>query len=136
MTKTELRQSFVALGWEVQPVVQWVKVSEVQGKSKYDVNAVSPEDAFGTAQVVVVDDSGAGESATAAGFWVAPSTTFDEDTRAYATGLEGGNVFSVSVTDVNSADKVALATAYMSDGSVNNYVIKRRADTFSYQLLL
>ena len=136
MNKTELRQSFVDLGWEVEPVAGWIKVSEVQGKSKYDVNAVSPEDAFGTAQVVVVDDSGAGESATAAGFWVAPSTTFHEETRAFASGLEGGTVFAVAVTDVNAADEIALATAYMSDGAVNNYVIKRRSNAFSFKLLL
>ena len=136
MNRAELRQSFVDLGWAVEPVSSWIKVSEVQDKTKYDVKAVSPDDAFGTAQVVVVDAGGAGEVATAAGFWATPSATFDESIRAYASGLESGSVFAVAVADVNNADEIALATAYMSDGAVDNYVIKRRSDTFSFQLLL
>ena len=138
MNKVELRQSFVDLGWEVQPVANWTKVSEVGGKVKYDANAASPDDNFGTAQVVVVNDRVTGESATAAGFWAtAPTvTTFADAAHTYTSGIEGGSIFAVSVTDTNEDDEVAKATAYMIDGSVDNYVLKRRAGTFSFMLLV
>jgi len=139
-TKSELRGTYVAAGWEVQQVQNWLLVSEVEGKRLYDVNVVSPEDKWGTAQVVVVDDGGAGETATAAGFWADQPSTFDADIRSYARGLEGNavgatTIFAITVTQVFAADEVALATAYMADGTHSSYVVKRRADTFTPQLL-
>ena len=135
MTKSELRQSYVNEGWEVQPVAQWAKVSEVEGKAKYDVNAVSPDNRFGTAQVVVTDDGGASETAVAEGFWKEASSTFDAEVRGYVSSLEGGPVFAVAVTEVYSGDEIAEAKAYMDDGTVNNYVVKRRSGTFSFKQL-
>jgi len=136
MNKAELRQSFVELGWEVEPVASWIKVSKVQGKAKYDVNVASPDNVFATAQVIVAADGSAAEIAMPSGSWEAAATTFDEAVRAYASGLEGGAVFAVAVTDINEADEVGLATAYMNTGSVENYVIKRRAGAFSFNRLL
>lgn len=136
MNKSDLRQSYIGAGWEVQPVAQWVKVSEVGGKTKYDVNAVSPDNVFGTAQVVVTDDGGASESAVAEGFWKEVSATFDAEVRGYVSSLEGGTVFAVAVTEVYSGDEIAEAKAYMDDGMVNNYVVKRRSGAFSFTQLV
>jgi hypothetical protein len=131
MTKNELRQSYVDAGWTVQAVAQWLLVSEVGGKRKYDVNAVSPENKFGTAQVVVDDDNGAGETAVAQGFWVDQGETFSQAVRDYARTLEGGSVFAITVEDISEQDEVAEALAYMDDGSKVRYAAKRRGGTFS-----
>lgn len=136
MTKSELRQSYVNEGWEVQPVAQWVKVSEVEGKAKYDVNAVSPDNKFGTAQVVVTDDGGAGETAVAEGFWKEASPNFDAEVRSYVSGLEGNGVFAVAVAQVYAGDEIAEAKAYMDDGTVGEYVVKRRQGAFSFAQLV
>ena len=135
MNKSELRQSYVDAGWEVQPVANWILVSQVGSKVKYDVNAASPDNSFGTAQVVVIDDGGAGETAVAAGFWADSPVGFGAAVRDYARGLEGGTVFAVEVTNVNEADEVATAKAYSDIGAVSEYVVKRRAGTFSFKLL-
>jgi len=136
MTKNELRQSYVDAGWTVQAVAQWLLVSEVDGKRKYDVNAVSPENRFGTAQVVVDDDGGAGESAVAQGFWVDQGETFSQAVRDYARTLEQGGIFAITVEDISEQDEVAEALVYNADGSTARYAVKRRADTFSVVALI
>lgn len=135
MTKTELRTTYVGNGWTVQPVAEWSLVSSVDGVVKYDANVVSPDNVFGTAQVVVTDDGGGGEDATPLGFWVDADESFDAAVRSYAQTLEGGSLFAVAVTQTYPADEVALATAYMTDGTATEYVVKRRSDTFSQQAL-
>lgn len=134
MTKEQLRTSYVDKGWEVQPVSDWTLVSSIEGKEKYDVNAVSPENKFGTAQVVVKD----GE-ATALGFWVDAPTTFAVDLRAFIDTMEAGTIFAISVTEIKEADEIAEVKAYKESGSdvtVDSYVVKRRNDTFSFKKIV
>lgn len=129
MTKDELRTSYVDLGWEVQPVASWGVVSVVEGKTKYDVNVVSPDNKFGTAQIV--ED---GTGAVAEGFWKeAVVDTFTSRLRTYLDTIEDlATVFAVAVTDTKEADSVATCIAYMEDGSAKNYVVKERADVFTH----
>ncbi len=136
MTKTELRDSFIAQGFAVQPVAQWTLVSQVEGVVKYDANVADPSFRFYTAQVVVTDDGGPAEDATPLGSLVTPEITFDEAVRTYVLGLEVAPIFAIAITQTFPADEVALATAYNNDGSQANYVIKRRADTFSFVQLV
>ena len=128
MTKEELRQSYVDLGWEVAPVAQWLLVSKVEGKEKYDVNCVSPTNAFGTAQVVV-DANGA----VAEGFWKESDESFTEALRTEARSYEAGaTIFAVTIGEVKEADEVGEVTVYKEDGSKETYVVKRRGGTFSH----
>ena len=129
MTKETLRTSYTDLGWEVQPVANWTVVSLIEGKTKYDVNVVSPENVFGTAQVVE-DSSGA----VAEGMWKVDAVdTFKTRLRTFLDTIEVvATVFAVSVTDTKEEDGVATCTVYMEDGSLKNYVIKERTGTFSY----
>jgi hypothetical protein len=136
MNKAELRDSYVAKGWEVQPVADWRQVSSVEGKVKYDVNVVSPKEDFATAQVVVVDDGGAGETAVADGVWKDKEPTFDTRLRDHLATLEAGPVFAVAVVETYGADSVAECKAYMNDGSVKDYVVKERNDTFDHKELI
>jgi len=131
MTKEELRTQYVNQGWEVQPVADWRVVSQIEGKTKYDVNAVSPVNVFGTAQVV--EDS---TGAVAEGFWKDKDTTFTEDLRAYAQSLEAGQVFAVSLGEISDADEVAEVKVYKDDGSVQNFAVKRRNGTFEHVALI
>jgi hypothetical protein len=140
MNKSELRQSFVDDGWTVQAVANWQLVSNVEGVVKYDANYVSPDNRFGTAQVIVTNDGVAGETAVASGAFVTPEVTFDAAVRDYVTSLEGVTVanvviFAVAVTKTFPQDEIALATAYKADGSQANYVVKRRNGTFTPQAL-
>ena len=128
MTKEALRTEYVNLGWEVQPVVNWKVVSQIEGKTKYDVNVVSPANVFGTAQVVE-DASGA----VAEGFWKDSGPTFTVRLRTFLNTIEElAPVFAVATNDNKEQDQVATCIAYMEDGSIKNYAIKERNDTFSY----
>lgn len=132
MTKEQLRTSYTDLGWEVQPVADWVVVSLIEGKTKYDVNVVSLENQFGTAQVVE-DATGA----VAEGFWKTSEVSFGEGLRTFLDTLEAlAPVFAVSVSDSKEADRVATCIGYMTDGSVKNYSVKERGDVFSYVELI
>lgn len=135
MNKAELRTQYITEGWEVQDVVDWRKVSEVKGKVKYDVNAVSPDNKFGTAQVIVTDDGGASEEAIADGFWKTSTTSFSEALRTFARGLEGGVLFAVKLGEVSEQDEVGLVTAYFTDKSTKTFAVKRRNSAFSHQEL-
>ena len=137
MTKEELRTHYTGLGWEVQPVQNWLLVSSVEGKHKYDVNVASPDNKFGTAQVVVTDDGGANEEAVAEGFWKEAATSFTEALRTHARSFEdAAAVFAVKLGDVSEADEVGDVTVYKTDGSIEKYVVKRRNDTFEHTVLV
>ena len=136
MNKTELRQSVVDQGWTVQQVSDWVLVSQVEGVRKYDVNVIDPDNKFFTAQVIVTDDGGAGETAVASGGLVEQAESFDEAVRDYVSTLEGGGIFAIAITQTYPQDEVALATVYNDDGSQANFVVKRRTDTFSFVQLV
>lgn len=133
MTKEELRTNYINQGWEVQPIADWILVSFVEGKVKYDVNVVSPENRFGTVQVVVVDNEGVNEEATAEGFWKEIATPFRDEVRTFLDTKEVGTVFAVAITNVFEEDLIAEAKAYLTDFSTKNYVIKKRDDVLSFQ---
>jgi hypothetical protein len=135
MNKTQLRDDYISNGWEVQPVANWRLVSSVEGKNKYDINAVSPDNKFGTAQCVVTDDGGPSEEAIPLGFWVTPETSFNAALRTYLDTLETGDVFATAATQVFADAEVAEVNGYKTDGSVAKYCVKRRSGTFSAQLL-
>jgi hypothetical protein len=136
-TKAELRDSYIAAGWAVQPVANWLPVSLVDGRQKYDVQVASPDDEFATAQVVVDDDGGPSEDARAAGIqWDRLSVGFPEALRSYIESIEGAQVFAVSVDQVFEQEEVATVTAYMDDGSQAKYAVKRRNGTFSQKALI
>ena len=137
MNKETLRTHYVELGWEVQPVANWRLVSQVEGKSKYDVNAVSPANVFGTAQVVVTDDNGANEEAVAEGFWKDKTESFTEALRTQALTYEAAaSIFAVKLGEVSEADEVGEVVVYNEDGSKATYVVKRRDGTFSHKALV
>lgn len=136
-TKTELRDSYIAAGWAVQPVANWLAVSLVDGRQKYDVQVASPDDEFATAQIVVDDDGGPSEDARAVGVqWDKLSVGFDEALRSFIQSIEGAQVFAVSVDQTFPEEEVAVATAYMDDGSQAKYAVKRRNGTFSVKALI
>jgi len=132
MNKLELRDSFIAKGWTVEPVVDWRLVSQVEDVEKYDVNVVSPDDTFQTAQVKVI-----GDVATPLGAFKEVPSTFSERLRTFLDTIEvSAGVFAVVVSDTKESDEVATCVAYMEDGSVANYAVKERADTFSFKELV
>jgi CxxC motif-containing protein len=133
MTQEELRTEYIGRGYTVEPVETWILVSKVDGVEKYDVNVITPDNRFVTAQVVVRD----GE-AEATGVWkeVEMPESFEQRLRVYIRTLEGGTVFAIALDEVKEADSVATATAYMSDGSKKRYVVKERDNTFSNKELI
>lgn len=132
MNKEELRDSYIAKGWEVQPVANWLKVSEVEGKAKYDVNAVSPDNVFGTAQVV--EQNGI---ATAEGFWKDKADSFEGRLRTYLDTIEANaSIFAISTKTLSARDSVAVCIAYKEDGTLSEYVVKERDNTFSFNQLV
>ena len=139
MNKETLRTSYIDKGWEVQPVADWRLVSAVEGKVKYDVNVASPEDKFGTVQVVVLEDGKVGESSTAGGFWKDAVSDFGSDLRAFLTGKEKGSVYAISVSSTKEQDEVAEVKVYttVTGGvEVSTYVVKRRADVFDFKQII
>lgn len=136
MNKSELRQSYVDLGYEVEPVATWDKVSEVGSTSKYDVNVVSPNGEFYTAQVIVTDDGQAGEAAEASGRWKSTPARFSEELAAYLRSIENDTVLAIAVTQEYSLDSVALVEAFIkatpTTVSKKTYVVYKRNNTFSY----
>jgi len=139
MTKDELRTQYVGQGWTVQPTASWIKTSDVDGKLKYDVNVVSPDNIFGTAQVIVTGDGTSSEAASAWGMLKAPAATFDQDLRAFLDSKEGGAVYCIAVTNSKPSDEVATVVTYetVTGGvSAKNYVVKRRAGVFAFQPLV
>jgi len=139
-TKAELRAAYIADGWTVQPVASWAVRGLIDNVTWYDVAVFPPgKDSFFTAQVVVTDDDVAGsESAEARGklVVVVPDATFDAELRTYLDTLEGNSsIFAISVTQSFSTDKVAEVKAYLEDSSTATYVVKQRADTFSFKAL-
>lgn len=134
MNKEQLRDSYVAQGWEVEPVANWTLVSNIEGKHKYDVNVVSPDNKFFTAQVVVINDGIAGEEATPLGALEPQIETFGEGLRAFLDTKEGGQVFAIGVTKVYDEDAVAEVKAFMVDNTTQNYVVKKRNDVFTFQV--
>lgn len=133
MNKEALRTEFINKGWEVQPVADWTTVSVIEGKTKYDVNAVSPENVFGTAQVV--EDA---NGAVADGFWK-DKVDFTTDLRAFLDSKEAGAVYAISATEIKEADEVAEVKVYsgVTGGvEVATYVVKRRNDTFDFKKIV
>lgn len=144
MTKQELRDYYAGLGWEVpEPTIidsegtrsNWQKVSNVEGKVKYDVPVVSPDNKFGTAQVVVTDDGGAGETAVAEGFWKDQPATFNDELRTFLDSKEGGQVYAIVTNEIFVADEAAEVTAYQGASTVSpkRYIVKKRNDTFDFK---
>jgi len=132
MNKEELRTHYVGLGWTAQPVADWRKVSDVEGVEKYDVNVVSPDNVFGTAQVVVRDGV-----ATAEGMLKDKVESFTEALRTHARSFEAeAPVFAVKLGEVSEQDEVGEVTVYNTDGSTVSYVVKRRDGAFEHQALV
>lgn len=136
MNKQELRADYISRGWEVQPVSDWRLVQVNVGKALYDVNVVNPKDEFCVAQVVVVNDNGIDETATPKGVWKDATPDFAARLREYLDSIEGAaGVFAIAVANMYASDQVAECLAYKTDGSVTNYVVKERNDTFSFKAL-
>lgn len=133
MTQESLRSEYINKGYTVDPVENWFKVSVVDGVEKYDVNVITPDERFVTAQVIVRD----GE-ASVAGVWKEQEVveSFTDKLRAHVRTLEGGAVFAISLGEVSEADKVGLATVYFSDGSTKKFVVKERNGSFTHKELL
>lgn len=139
MNKTELRDSYIAKGWEVQPVANWLKVSEVEGKVKYDVNVVSPDNVFGTAQVVITGDNTPEEATEVLGLWKEKEegATFQERLRTFLNGIEEvASIFAVKTKDVSEKDAVATCSVYKTDGTTQTYVVKERDGVITYNALV
>lgn len=139
MTKEELRTQYITDGWEVQPVANWTPVSAVEGLIKYDVNVVSPDNKFFTAQVVVKDDGGVSENAVPEGQWKNQTPSFAEALRTFLDTREVGSVFAIAVSQIREADEVAEAEVYTNSASdvvKDTYVVKRRNDTFDFKKLV
>ena len=139
-TKAELRATYLADGWKIESPADWRRVSRegAPGPVIYDVGIFTPapNGVYRTAQVYVTDDGGAGESAEARGALVVAEATFDAELRTYLDTLEGNSsIFAISVTQSFSTDKVAEVKAYLEDSSTATYVVKQRADTFSFKAL-
>jgi len=135
MTKEEFRAEYLAKGWEAQPVSEWRLVSSVEGKNKYDVNVVSPENNFGTAQVVE-DSTG---NVVGAGMWKDTTTNFAEALKDFLVSKEVGNVYAISTTDIKDMEEVAEVKVYTgvgSDVSVADYVVKRRSGTLDFKKIV
>ena len=139
-TKAELRAAYIADGWQVAAVVDWARMSAVGavGPVIYDVPVFTPgaNGVYKTAQVYVTDDGGAGEEAEARGAMVVAGATFDAELRTYLDTLEGNSsIFAISVAQSFSSDLVAEVKAYLETGATATYVVKQRADTFSFKAL-
>lgn len=119
----------------MQPVKAWRKVSDVDGVVKYDVNVVTPDDNFHTAQVKVTGDDTGSETAKPLGVMKDTPSTFDEDARDWLRDKEQNTngVFAISVDEVFEQDEVVEATAYMTDNTETKYVVKRRNGSFEFQ---
>lgn len=133
MNKETLRQAYLDKGYEVDPVEKWALVSLVNGVKKYDVNVITPDKQFVTAQVIEKDDV-----CTPAGVIKEqePVEPFTEKLHNYVRGLEKNGVFAVTIGDTSDADKVGVATVYLDNGSVKKFVVKERNDTFAHKELV
>ena len=139
-TKAELRATYLADGWKVEPLDKWQRVSKegAPGPVIYDVGIFTPapNGVYKTAQVYVTDDGGSGEAAEPRGALVVEGITFDAALRTYLDTLEkAGPVFAVSVSQSFTQDELAEVKVYLEDGATVIYAVKRRADTFSFKAL-
>lgn len=130
MTYDALLADYETKGWKIDRGSATI-VSDVGGVIKYDINVVSPDNQFGTAQVVVKN----GE-AYATGFWQERTdTTFAERLNTYVRSMETGDVFAITVEQIYTADSAAVVTAYQGTATVTatKFIVKERADTFSFK---
>jgi hypothetical protein len=106
MTIQQLIADYRTLGWEVDEA-SLTLVSKVEGSEKYDVNVVSPDKEFGTAQIFVK-----GGEATALGFWAnIGNTSFGERLNLFVRSMEQGDIFAITIDKVSEGDKAAVVTA-------------------------
>ena len=137
MNKVELRDAYVAKGYKVEPVARWIKVSQVETITKYDVNVADPKGSFYTAQVIVENDGEAGEDAKAAGRWEATPETFEESLDAYLRGAEKGKIFAIVKTQTYPSDQAALVKVYTEEAdntlTTKDYLVRYRASAFSFK---
>ena len=131
MTKEELRTEYVANGWEVQQVDDWTMVGEIEGKKKYDVNVVSPDDHFGAVQVIESNDG----SAVARGGWEKQKTDFNTDLRVWLSSKEEGSVLGIVVEKAYITDEAAIVLVFKGTTTVTEkrYIVIRREGTFSFK---
>jgi hypothetical protein len=130
MTYDALLTEYEGKGWKIDRSSA-VIVSDVGGVIKYDINVVSPNNDFGTAQVVVKN----GE-AYATGFWQERTeTTFPERLNTYIRSMEAGDVFAITLDQIYASDSAALVTAYQGTTSVTatKFIVKERSNTFSFK---
>jgi hypothetical protein len=130
MTYEALLADYESKGWKVDRASTRV-VSTVGDAIKYDINVVSPDNTFGTAQVVIKDNE-----AIALGFWKERvGNTFEERLLAFIRSMEGGDIFAITIEQIYSNDSAALVTAYQGAATVtaNKFIVKERDNAFSYK---
>lgn len=132
-SQASLFAHYTGLGWTVD-VTSVRLVSEVAGVKKYDVNVVSPDRVFGTAQFV--ENGGV---FTALGFWETPETTFSDRLTSYIRSMEGqGGIFAIVVQETFPSDSAAVVRVYMGAGdvTVSTFIVKERNNAFTYRLII
>ena len=142
-TKQELIDSYVALGWDIQPL-PWRQVSaDHLNRVKYDLDVVDPDGEFFTAQVVVTDDGGLNESAVAKGLLAAEVETFEAAARTWllAEEVRLSDVFAIRIDALYADDELLEAVVYQQLPPDNfltsqRYLLKRRSGTFSYERMV
>lgn len=135
MNKEQLRDDLISDGYTVQPVANWQKVSEVENVSKYDLNVVDADDNFFTAQVKVVDDGEAGETATKINALKPKDPTFAQNLESFLRTKEDEieTVFAIATVQSYEADRVAVVKAFNTDNTTQDYVVRERNDSFEFQ---
>jgi len=129
-TIPELIEDYRSKGWSVDETTLTL-VSKVDDMQKYDVNVVSPDNVFGTAQIIESPDG-----AIASGIWAEQKVvtkSFPELLTDYVRSLETGDVFAVVIGNIFQNDNSAIATKYTGTTTVaeKQILIKYRNNAFS-----
>lgn len=127
MTKEELRTSYLDKGWDVEPVSKWGVVSKIEGKTKYDLNVVSPNDKFGTVQAVVIADGEEGETARARGSWEENTeVTFKDGLNEWLESKEKREIYAIAVEELFEDQAIATLKVFVDSTIVEGEIVVER----------
>lgn len=141
--RSELRSFYTNQGWVVQEVGDWGPPTSAVGVGAarvffYDVQVVSPDNEFFTAQVVVRNQGTKDEDAKAIGrITNPPANDFEDALSTFLRAQETGSVYAIARIATYEEDEVAIVLVW-TDGvgatvDEKRYVVKRRADTFTFK---
>ena len=136
MTKEELRTDLLTKDSikAVKPVIDWLKVGDIDGVQKFDVNVAMDSGEQATLQVTVESDVATLTDSSEAR--LTPVETFSDELETFIRSKEKGSVFAVVRGETFEADKSALVTVYTVVSTklvATQHLVIKRDDAFDFK---